>query len=128
MGERLKPWRAKPSPVRHPPGLDSAATTNGQGLAPGGGEDQHLSWLCRGVAQEVAELIQRVPQTRLYLVQRSGPTSFILREEGSEKKHRVMLGATPSCTCWWVNPPFPPITSPSRPPFRQGRPRAAKPG
>ncbi|KAK9823377.1 hypothetical protein WJX72_002332 [[Myrmecia] bisecta] len=47
----------------------------------------------------VAELIEQAASVRLYLVQRPGPTSFILSDEGQQHKHKVNVGARPSCTC-----------------------------
>ncbi len=45
------------------------------------------------------ELLQRVGAVQLFLVQRPGPTSFVVREEGSEVKRKVQIGSR--ITCSW---------------------------
>lgn len=52
--------------------------------------------------QEVLELLQQVPDTVMYLVHRTGPTSFLVREDGSDIKRKVTIGARPCCS-WWVH-------------------------
>lgn len=52
-----------------------------------------------GDAQEVCDLLQLLQDTQLFLVQRPGPTSFVVREEGSEVKRKVAIGSR--LTCSW---------------------------
>jgi hypothetical protein len=47
----------------------------------------------------VKEMVQSLSDTHLFVVHRSGPTSFLIKEEGSEVKLKVTVGLTPSCTC-----------------------------
>lgn len=53
--------------------------------------------------QEVVDLLHSLSNSRLYLVQRTGPTSFLIREDGADVKRKVMVGSRMSCT-WCVNP------------------------
>ncbi len=48
------------------------------------------------------DLLQLLGQVQVYLVQRPGPTSFLVREEGSEVKRRVQIGSRITCS-WWVS-------------------------
>ncbi|GLI66528.1 hypothetical protein VaNZ11_010403 [Volvox africanus] len=50
-------------------------------------------------SQEVVDLLQQVGTLQLFLVQRPGPTSFIVREEGSEVKRKVQIGSRIICSC-----------------------------
>ena len=61
MGERLEPWRARPS---------EAAVGHIRSLA----------------------------KMRMMLVQRPGPTSFVVQEEGSEVKAKVLIGSRVTCS------------------------------
>ncbi|KAG2502192.1 hypothetical protein HYH03_000679 [Edaphochlamys debaryana] len=49
--------------------------------------------------QEVVDLLQLVGTVQMFLVQRPGPTSFVVREEGSEVKRKVQIGSRISCSC-----------------------------
>ena len=51
------------------------------------------------VLQEFQALLQSVGQTSLYLVARPGPFCFTLCADGSEDKHKVLLGAQVTCSC-----------------------------
>ena len=54
------------------------------------------------VAKPTAELRARLDEASapgLYVVQEPGPTSFVLKAEGSERKHRVNIGSVHSCSC-----------------------------
>ncbi|KAG2432423.1 hypothetical protein HYH02_012994 [Chlamydomonas schloesseri] len=55
-------------------------------------------------SQDVVELLQRVGAVQLFLVQRPGPTSFVVREEGSEVKRKVQIGSRITCSCSPVGP------------------------
>jgi hypothetical protein len=48
--------------------------------------------------QVVVERLQDLANTVLFLVHRTGPTCFVVREEGSEVKRRVSIGAHLSCS------------------------------
>ncbi|TMW57047.1 hypothetical protein Poli38472_002972 [Pythium oligandrum] len=37
--------------------------------------------------------------TTMYLVQTTGPTSYVIQEQNSEKKHKVLIGALQTCSC-----------------------------
>ena len=43
--------------------------------------------------------MQAVGHTSLYLVSRPGPFCFTLCADGSEDKHKVLLGAQVTCSC-----------------------------
>ena len=69
------------------------------------------------VAKPTAELRARLDEASapgLYVVQEPGPTSFVLKAEGSERKHRVNIGSVHSCSCggwrstgaWRLRPEF----------------------
>ncbi|GLC40238.1 hypothetical protein PLESTB_001310400 [Pleodorina starrii] len=49
--------------------------------------------------QEVVDLLQQVGTVQLFLVQRPGPTSFIVREEGCEVKRKIQIGSRITCSC-----------------------------
>lgn len=44
-------------------------------------------------------MIAGLPETQLFLVQRQGPMSFVLCEDGVESNHKVLLGSQPTCSC-----------------------------
>lgn len=44
-------------------------------------------------------LVNELPATQLYLVQRQGPMSFVLCEDGADTQHKVLLGSQPTCSC-----------------------------
>ena len=44
-------------------------------------------------------MLQSVRHTSLYLVARPGPFCFTLCADGSEDKHKVLLGAQVTCSC-----------------------------
>lgn len=50
--------------------------------------------------QAVLDVLSQTEASSLFLVQRKGPTCFVVceGEEGSDK-HRVMLGARTTCSC-----------------------------
>ncbi|GFR42292.1 hypothetical protein Agub_g3190, partial [Astrephomene gubernaculifera] len=50
-------------------------------------------------SQEVVDLLQLMGNVQLFLVQRPGPTSFVVREEGSDVKRKVQIGSRISCSC-----------------------------
>lgn len=50
-------------------------------------------------AQEVVDMLVGLPV--MYLVHRTGPTSFVVREDGDDIKKKVSIGARPSCS-WWA--------------------------
>ena len=45
------------------------------------------------------ERLAAAGRARLFVVQTNGPTSFVLREDGSRKTTRVSIGSVHSCTC-----------------------------
>ncbi|KAL6750982.1 hypothetical protein V8C86DRAFT_2793293 [Haematococcus lacustris] len=57
--------------------------------------------------QVVVEMLQAMPNTVLYLVARTGPTSFVVREDWSDVKRKVLIGARPSCSCALPGGPTP---------------------
>lgn len=40
-------------------------------------------------SQAVKELIESLPNTLMYIVARPGPTSFLIKEDGSEVKYKA---------------------------------------
>ncbi|ETW10201.1 hypothetical protein H310_00565 [Aphanomyces invadans] len=45
---------------------------------------------------------ERVAQTlamTMYLVQTTGPTNYVIQEQNSDRKHRVLIGSVQSCSC-----------------------------
>ncbi|KAG7401139.1 hypothetical protein PHYBOEH_002697 [Phytophthora boehmeriae] len=50
-------------------------------------------------SEEVVARIEHTLTSTMYLVQTSGPTSYVIQEQNSEKKHRVLIGAMQSCSC-----------------------------
>eukprot|EP00002_Diphylleia_rotans_P026343 TRINITY_DN5243_c0_g1_i2.p1 TRINITY_DN5243_c0_g1~~TRINITY_DN5243_c0_g1_i2.p1 ORF type:complete len:572 (+),score=71.64 TRINITY_DN5243_c0_g1_i2:114-1829(+) len=50
-------------------------------------------------SEDVKRLIEQVREARLYLVQESGPTSFVLKGDQSDRKYRVSIGDRHYCTC-----------------------------
>lgn len=49
--------------------------------------------------QDFQTLLQSARHTSLYLVARPGPFCFTLCADGSEDKHKVLLGAQVTCSC-----------------------------
>ena len=49
--------------------------------------------------QVITKLIEELPTTQLFLLQRQGPMSFLLCEDGAECHHKVLLGQQPTCSC-----------------------------
>ena len=72
-------------------------------------QEEHLSLLAMPNGRERAYVakpgealkarLAAAQAARLFIVQTPGPTSFVLREEGSRKKHRVSIGSVNYCTC-----------------------------
>ena len=52
-------------------------------------------------SNQVANLIEQISNGSLkfYVVNSSGPTNYLIKEEGSETKFKVLIGTTKSCTC-----------------------------
>lgn len=46
--------------------------------------------------QTVVDLLQGLPV--MYLVHRTGPTSFVVREDGAEVKRKISIGARMCCS------------------------------
>ncbi|KAG6611411.1 E3 ubiquitin-protein ligase Zswim2 [Phytophthora cinnamomi] len=51
------------------------------------------------VSEEVAASIQQTLSTTMYLVQTTGPTSYVIQEQNCNKKHKVLIGSLQSCSC-----------------------------
>ena len=49
--------------------------------------------------QDVAALIAAVQHTTMFLLQRRGPTSFVVKDVTSGLKSVVQIGSVQSCTC-----------------------------
>lgn len=49
--------------------------------------------------QEVASLIAAVPSTTMFLLQRRGPTCFVVKDGASGMKSTVQIGLMQSCSC-----------------------------
>ncbi|XP_031571469.1 E3 ubiquitin-protein ligase ZSWIM2-like isoform X2 [Actinia tenebrosa] len=47
----------------------------------------------------VCHRIEQANQARIYLLRETGPTGFLLKEDGNDKKFKVFLGDQHSCTC-----------------------------
>ncbi|CAK4249540.1 unnamed protein product [Aphanomyces euteiches] len=47
----------------------------------------------------VKERIDMTLSTTMYLVQTSGPTNYVIQEQNSNKKHRVLIGSVQFCSC-----------------------------
>ncbi|XP_062505171.1 E3 ubiquitin-protein ligase ZSWIM2-like [Corticium candelabrum] len=57
-----------------------------------------FSWR-RVCPEKVQSRIEEALQSRIYLLNQTGPTGFILRQEGAATKYRVVLGDAHSCSC-----------------------------
>jgi len=59
---------------------------------------RRIPWrrLCPDV---VANRIEEASQARIYLLRETGPTGFLLKEDGLDRKFKVFLGDQHSCTC-----------------------------
>jgi hypothetical protein len=62
--------------------------------------ERQVPWRARPT-QEVLELIQQLQETRLYLMHRPGPTSFMIHEDAGNTNKKVTIGCIPTCT-WWA--------------------------
>ncbi|KAE9018826.1 hypothetical protein PF005_g9340 [Phytophthora fragariae] len=51
------------------------------------------------VSEEVAARIEQTLSTTMYLVQTTGPTSYVVQEQNCEKKHKVLIGSLQTCSC-----------------------------
>ena len=47
----------------------------------------------------VQQRIEETFETTMYLMQTTGPTSFVVKETNSQVKHKVCIGATNTCSC-----------------------------
>ncbi|KAF0696288.1 Aste57867_12986 [Aphanomyces stellatus] len=47
----------------------------------------------------VKERIDTTLSTTMYLVKTTGPTNYVIQEQNSDKKHRVLIGSVQSCSC-----------------------------
>lgn len=50
---------------------------------------------------EVLALLQQLADTRLYVMHRTGPTSFVIREDACDLNRKVTIGCRPACN-WSV--------------------------
>eukprot|EP00966_Prymnesium_polylepis_P120577 2786342-Prymnesium_polylepis.1 len=48
---------------------------------------------------ELSERLEAASAARLFVVQEPGPTSFVLKAENSDRKHRVSVGSVHTCSC-----------------------------
>lgn len=53
----------------------------------------------RNCPDVVLNRIEEAIQARIYLLRETGPTGFLLKEDGLDKKFKVFLGDRHSCTC-----------------------------
>ncbi|KAK3716946.1 hypothetical protein QZH41_014638 [Actinostola sp. cb2023] len=53
----------------------------------------------RSCPDVVSRRIEQANQARIYLLRETGPTGFLVKEDGVEKKFKVFLGDLHSCTC-----------------------------
>ncbi|KAG7388552.1 hypothetical protein PHYPSEUDO_012189 [Phytophthora pseudosyringae] len=51
------------------------------------------------VSEDVAARIQQTLSATMYLVQTTGPTSYVIQEQNCEKKHKVLIGSLQTCSC-----------------------------
>ncbi|KAL3663596.1 hypothetical protein V7S43_011483 [Phytophthora oleae] len=51
------------------------------------------------VSEEVAACIEQTLNTTMYLVQTTGPTSYVIQGQNCEKKHKVLIGSLQTCSC-----------------------------
>ncbi|KAL4164610.1 hypothetical protein KRP22_004474 [Phytophthora ramorum] len=51
------------------------------------------------VSEDVAARIELTLNTTMYLVQTTGPTSYVIQEQNCEKKHKVLIGSLQTCSC-----------------------------
>ncbi len=59
--------------------------------------DRVVPWRAKASADVTDRLLQ-VANVQLYLVQRLGPTSFVVREENSDVKRKVVIGSRMACS------------------------------
>ncbi|KAJ0403593.1 hypothetical protein ATCC90586_007862 [Pythium insidiosum] len=43
--------------------------------------------------------IEETLATTMYLVQTTGPTSYVIQEQNSDRKHKVLIGSLQTCSC-----------------------------
>ncbi|KAG3195155.1 hypothetical protein PC128_g8704 [Phytophthora cactorum] len=51
------------------------------------------------VSEEVAVRIEQTLNTTMYLMQTTGPTSYVIQEQNCDKKHKVLIGPLQTCSC-----------------------------
>ncbi|DAZ99405.1 TPA: hypothetical protein N0F65_005307 [Lagenidium giganteum] len=51
------------------------------------------------VPENVKQKMEQTMATTMYLVQTSGPTSYVVQDQNCEKKHKVLIGALQTCSC-----------------------------
>ena len=49
--------------------------------------------------QAVVQMIRSLGKRRMFLVQRPGPSCFVVQEEGKETKLKVLIGSRVTCSC-----------------------------
>jgi hypothetical protein len=47
----------------------------------------------------VKQRIEQTLATTMYLVQTTGPTSYVVQEQNCDKRHKVLIGSLQSCSC-----------------------------
>lgn len=65
--------------------------------------DRVVPWRAKA-SSEVTDRLLQVANVQLYLVQRLGPTSFVVREENSDVKRKVVIGSRMACSCCTLTP------------------------
>ncbi|EEY61543.1 uncharacterized protein PITG_01859 [Phytophthora infestans T30-4] len=51
------------------------------------------------LSEEVAAHIEQTLNTTMYLVQTTGPTSYVIQEQNCDKKYKVLIGSIQTCSC-----------------------------
>jgi hypothetical protein len=53
----------------------------------------------QGYLQVVLDMLSAVSSTIMYVMQQCGPTSFIVKEDATDKQHHVTIGSLQQCSC-----------------------------
>uniref|UniRef100_K3WLS0 SWIM-type domain-containing protein n=1 Tax=Globisporangium ultimum (strain ATCC 200006 / CBS 805.95 / DAOM BR144) TaxID=431595 RepID=K3WLS0_GLOUD len=51
------------------------------------------------VPEQIRMRIEQTLATTMYLVQTTGPTSYVIQEQNNETKHKILIGSLQNCSC-----------------------------
>ena len=89
---------SNPGPSKLLPWLGGEGSSHWAPFAGPAMSERLVAWRSKP-SDAVVQTIRGLSSRMIYLVQRPGPTSFVLQEEGSEQKTKVLVGGRVTCSC-----------------------------